>query len=100
MRRRYLRGLLGLLLLPLAGSWHLLFVLLRFLSWRPQLLCILAGGAVVLSTGNPVVDQFPVEEIGLLEHMIFSWGCLVVGVLVLGYGLRSRLVWRLWHRGW
>lgn len=96
MRRRLIGGLLGLLLIPFVGGGRLVFELLRFLSRRPQFALALAGLGVVFGA-DPIVEQLP-AEVRLFESLVFTWGALVVGILILGYGVSSREVRRVWRR--
>ncbi len=94
-----MRQIVGLaLLIPVLGACRLLYVLLRFLARNPQVALILVGGAVVLSTGTPILDQLPSDRVRLLEHMIGSWGMVVSWLLVLAYGVTSPEVRRLWRQ--
>lgn len=95
--RRFTWTVLGLLLIPGVGVVRLAFVLLRYLAWRPRLVLMLAGLFVVFRT-DPVIGQFPSEKVRLLESLALTWGTLVTGILILGYGVTSREVRRALRR--
>lgn len=100
MRQRFIGSLLVLLFIPIAGSSRLGFVVLRALLWRPRLLLMFAGGVVVFATGGPMIDQLQPEEVRLIESPALFWGAVALGILIVGYGVRARVVRRLWRQVW
>ena len=96
MRRRFVWGLLGLLLLPLVGIFRLFLVILHFIVRQPQVVFLFAVVGFVLAIGHPT-GELPEERIRLLERAMWSWGTLVVVILIVAYGATSREMKRLWR---
>jgi hypothetical protein len=104
MTRRLLGGLLWLSLLPIVGSFRLLWFLLRLLaSFQPRTVLVLVGLAVALSLPSPLSAQLAEAGIWPMGHVILVRVGLALAALVLYHGLRSpglhRLRRGLWHCG-
>ncbi len=104
MRRRLLGTLLWLLLLPLVGAGRLLWFTLQLLTrQRLQTLLTLLGLAVAMSLPGPLATQLSEAGIWPPGQVILARASVVLGIVVLWFGLRStglsRLRRRLWQVG-
>jgi hypothetical protein len=96
MRRRLFGATFCLLLLPILGTVHFLWSVLRAVAWSPRSMLVIGGLAVAVSSTDSVRILAP-HGIGPLGHMIpFCVGAL--GIVVLWHGMRSREIRVLWRR--
>ncbi len=101
MRRRFLGTLLWLSLLPCVGLGRLLWFLLHQLTrLRLQTLLTLAGLGLALSLPGPLAATLHGLGVWPPGQVILLAGGAALALLVLGFGLRSRRLWRLLRWSW